>query len=67
MLVANTEEKAYKNLFFKIIRLTKCLSNMIWSYIYNYEFKISVYKVVIMNVSQVYKDKRDPVLRYNLT
>ena len=33
-------------------------------------FKVSVYKLVIMNFPQVYKDKRNPVFfffKYNLT
>ena len=65
MLVANTEEKTYKNLFFKIIRLTKCLSNMIWFLIY----KFKNFGILGNNHEclQVYKDKRNPVLRYNLT
>ena len=67
MLVANAKERTYKNSFVKNIRLAK----MPFKYDLNLNviisFKVSVYKLIIMNFPQVYTDKRNPVLRYNLT
>jgi hypothetical protein len=67
MLIAHTEERTHKKK--RLSKHKACINAFqIWfDPWYNYKFKVSVYKVIIMNVSQVYKDKGNPVLRYNLT
>ena len=56
MLIANAEERTYKNSFVKNIRLAKMpfKYDLIFNVIISLKFKVSVYKVIIMNVSQVY-------------
>ena len=69
MLIANAKERTYKNSFVNNIRLVK--KKMPFKYELNLNviisFKVSVYKLIIMNFPQVDTDKRNPVLKYNLT
>jgi hypothetical protein len=67
MLVANAKERTYKNSFVKNIRLAKMpfkydlILNVIIS------FKVSVYKLIIMNFRKYIRIKEILFLKYNLT
>ena len=70
MLVADAKERTYKKKF--VCQKHKaCKKKMPFKYDLDLNviisFKVSVYKLIIMNFSQVYKDKRNFVSRYNLT